>query len=115
MTYRVYQFHGERNRRFFPKNCALDCDWRWKSLRHSSIEKSCGNYKKALLEAGHELIEFVPEERLEAADIITKMWSADGGQEFQRDTNASGEPLHPQLEFWLGHSVEAKPMTVFET
>ncbi|KAH6678747.1 amidase [Halenospora varia] len=71
--------------------------------------------KKALLEAGHEWIEFVPEEHLEAADIITKMWSADGGQEFQRDTNASGEPLHPQLEFWLGHSAEAKQMSVFET
>ncbi|KAF8852416.1 amidase [Acephala macrosclerotiorum] len=71
--------------------------------------------KAALLAAGHEVIDFIPTEHIEAADIIYKMWSADGGEEFQRDTDASGEPLHPQLEDWLGHSGKVKPMTVFET
>ncbi|KUJ16989.1 amidase [Mollisia scopiformis] len=71
--------------------------------------------KAALLAAGHEVIDFIPTEHIEAMEIISKMWSADGGEEFQRDTDASGEPLHPQLEAWLGHSAECKPMTVFET
>jgi amidase len=71
--------------------------------------------KKALIDAGHEVIDFIPTEHIEAAEIIYKMWSADGGEEFQRDTDASGEPLHPQLEAWLGHSAKVKPMTVFET
>ncbi|CZR62169.1 related to Acetamidase [Phialocephala subalpina] len=71
--------------------------------------------KAALLAAGHGVIEFIPTEHIEAADIIYKMWSADGGEEFQRDTDASREPLHPQLESWLGHSANVKPMTVFET
>lgn len=71
--------------------------------------------KAKLLAAGHDVIDFIPTEHHEAVDIITKMWEADGGQEFQRDTDASGEPLHPQIEKWLGYSAHAEPMTVFET
>jgi amidase len=71
--------------------------------------------KAALLAAGHEVIDFLPIEHAEAVEIITNMWSADGGEEFQRDTDASGEPLHPQLEAWLGHSAKREPMTVFQT
>lgn len=71
--------------------------------------------KAALLAAGHEVIDYLPIEHPEATEIVNKMWSADGGEEFQRDTDASGEPLHPQLEAWLGHSAKAKPLTVFET
>lgn len=71
--------------------------------------------KAALLAAGHEVIDYIPTELPESMEIITKMWSADGGEEFQRDTDASGEPLHPHVESWLGHSAKAKPMTVFET
>jgi amidase len=58
--------------------------------------------RKKLEAAGHNVVEFVPYEHMEASELIIKMWSADGGEEFQRDTDASGEPLHPQLEAWLG-------------
>ncbi|CAG8976916.1 hypothetical protein HYALB_00011865 [Hymenoscyphus albidus] len=71
--------------------------------------------RKALEAAVHEVIEFIPTEHHEAAEIISKIWGADGGQEFRRDTDASGEPLHPDIESWLGHSAVAQPMTVFET
>ncbi|OQO08554.1 hypothetical protein B0A48_06424 [Cryoendolithus antarcticus] len=64
--------------------------------------------------AGHKVIDFVPHEGVEALDIVQKMWSADGGAEFQRDTDASGEPLHPHLESWAGHSANVKPQTVEE-
>jgi amidase len=43
------------------------------------------------------------------------MWEADGGEEFQRDTEASGEPLPAEVESWLGHSARQTPMTVSET
>jgi amidase len=79
------------------------------------LRRAMETTKKALLAAGHEVIDFIPTEHIEAADIISRMWEADGGEEFQRDTDASGEPLHPQLEAWLGHSANVKPMTVFET
>jgi len=72
--------------------------------------------KAALLAAGHEVIDYLPTEHPESAEIIEKMWSADGGEEFRRDTDASGEPLPPTVENWLGHSAkDAKPMSVFET
>lgn len=70
--------------------------------------------KKALLAAGHGLIDYIPTECTEAADITNKMWSVDGGKEFQRDTDASGEPLHPQVEAWLGHSAKVDPSSVAE-
>ena len=60
--------------------------------------------KQKLEAAGHKVIDYIPYEHHEATEIITKMWSADGGEEFQRDTDASGEPLHPHLEAWLGKS-----------
>jgi hypothetical protein len=40
--------------------------------------------KSALIAAGHEVIDYIPTEHPESADIIGKMWAADGGEEFQR-------------------------------
>jgi amidase len=71
--------------------------------------------KAKLIAAGHSVIDFIPSEHMEASEIITKMWSADSGEEFQRDTDASGEPLHPHLESWLGHSAKAEKQSVFDT
>ncbi|KIV98702.1 hypothetical protein, variant [Verruconis gallopava] len=71
--------------------------------------------KEKLERAGHNIIEFIPHEHMEAVKLIHKMWSADAGEEFQRDTNASGEPLHPQLESWLGKTANVRKQTVSET
>jgi amidase len=49
--------------------------------------------KEALLAAGHGIIDYLPTEHLEAEEIISRMWEADGGEEFQRDTDAFGEPF----------------------
>ncbi|KAF2817493.1 amidase [Mytilinidion resinicola] len=45
--------------------------------------------KAKLIAAGHSFIDFIPSEHIEAADIISKMWEADSGEEFQRDTDVS--------------------------
>jgi amidase len=71
--------------------------------------------KAALLVAGHHIIEFIPFENVEAKRIINTMWAADGGKEFQRDTDASGEPLPPSVESWLGHSAGKTALSVSET
>ena len=71
--------------------------------------------KAKLLAAGHEVIEFIPYESREAADVINKMWTADGGFEVQRDSDATGEPLPGYVEDWLGHSSGVTAQTVFET
>jgi amidase len=62
-----------------------------------------------LMAAGHEILEFVPYDMATAAEIIYKMWEADGGYEFQRDTDATGEPLQDFVEKWVGHSAGVKP------
>jgi len=71
--------------------------------------------KAALIAAGHEVIDYIPREHPESSEIIQKMWAADAGEEFQRDADASGEPLQPQVEGWLGRTANLKPLTVFET
>lgn len=64
---------------------------------------------------GHKVIDYVPHEIVEASEIIRNMWMADGGTEFRKDTDASGEPLHAQLEAWLGHSSKQEPSSISET
>jgi amidase len=69
--------------------------------------------KQKLEAAGHSVVEYTPYEHIEASELIIRMWSADGGEEFQRDTDASGEPLHPHLEAWLGKTGKVRFIIAF--
>ena len=71
--------------------------------------------KKELKQAGHAVINFNFTEGKEANEIINRMFTADGGAEFRRDTDATGEPLPPTVEYWLGHSSQTKAAMVSET
>lgn len=46
--------------------------------------------------------------------MIGKFWSADGGEEFQRDMDVSSELLRKAVEGWLGRSANARPQSVGE-
>ncbi|KAH8898429.1 amidase [Thozetella sp. PMI_491] len=82
---------------------------------HPAPSRSMEITREKLKAAGHEVIDFAFTEGKDANEIVSKMWSADGGEEFRRDSDATGEPLPPTVEKWLGHSSGAKPLTVFET
>ncbi|KAH9884264.1 amidase signature domain-containing protein [Xylariomycetidae sp. FL2044] len=72
--------------------------------------------KTKLLAAGHNVIDFLPYETKEAYEIISRMWTADGGEEIRRDSGATGEPLPAIVEGLYGHSNKSlKPSSVFET
>ncbi|KAI9741290.1 MAG: putative amidase [Cirrosporium novae-zelandiae] len=71
--------------------------------------------KARLIAAGHEVVDYKPEEHEEATGIIKEMWMADGGEEFRRDFEASGEPYHPHLEGWAGGPFKGKKQSVFDT
>ena len=71
--------------------------------------------RKKLKEAGHITILFNFIEGKEANEIVNKIWTADGGAEVQRDSDATGEPLPPTVEWWIGHSSGVKAATVSET
>jgi amidase len=64
----------------------------------SPLRRAMEITKAALIAAGHSFIDFIPYEHIQASDIISKMSSADGGEEFQRDSDASGEPLPSDIE-----------------
>jgi amidase len=71
--------------------------------------------KKALIAAGHDVIDYIPYEHIEASKIISKMWSADAGEDFKQDIEASGEPFHGEMQKLI-NDMDSKPKpTVFET
>jgi len=74
--------------------------------------------KARLLAAGHGVVDFVPHENKEAHAMLLRMWTADGGQDVQRDAAASGEPLPHAVEIWIGQTAVAnglRSQTVPET
>ncbi|WWD21777.1 hypothetical protein CI109_106264 [Kwoniella shandongensis] len=48
--------------------------------------------KKALLAAGHEVVDWVPFKSAEAVEIITSIWNSDGGHDIKKQLALSGEP-----------------------
>lgn len=86
-----------------------------KSRSSPPITRALNMVKTALEAAGHKVIEYIPHECGETLFMIQRLFSADGGEEFQRDSDASGEPLPAPLERWLGRSANAPRSTVFET
>lgn len=79
------------------------------------VRRALEMVRDKLLAAGHEVIIFKPYEMLEAQDISQKMLTADGGEEFQRETQVYDEPLHPEVEEWLRKSAIAAKTSVSET
>nr|POF13838.1 acetamidase [Quercus suber] len=71
--------------------------------------------KKKLKAAGHSLILFNLTEGQEVNEIANGIFTADGGAEIQRDSDATGEPLPPTVEWWVGRSSGIKAATVSET
>ncbi|KAL8280151.1 hypothetical protein RQP46_007481 [Phenoliferia psychrophenolica] len=56
--------------------------------------------KAKLIAAGHEVVDYLVTEMTESSDIIHKMWTADGGEDFSRDLDVSGEPWQPEVACW---------------
>ncbi|KAF7198401.1 Acetamidase [Pseudocercospora fuligena] len=99
-----------------PEKLCFGIGWHDNSVAPTPpVRRALEIAKKKLVDAGHNVIDYIPFESVEGRLIVDKMCCADGGQEFQRDADASGEPLHFKIESWLGKTANVKPMTVFET
>ncbi|KAI1815973.1 amidase [Poronia punctata] len=48
--------------------------------------------------AGHEMIDWSPEDQAEGAKLLFRMFVADGGRAIFRELERTGEPLRPELE-----------------
>ncbi|GAA5873093.1 hypothetical protein JCM3774_000339 [Rhodotorula dairenensis] len=49
--------------------------------------------KKALVAQGHTVIDYVPPEAAKGADLLTRLFLADGGEDVRRECALSGEPV----------------------
>jgi len=60
-----------------------------RALRHT-VEK--------LKAAGHEIVDWSPEDQAEGAQLLFRMFLADGGKSVKRELERTGEPLRPEME-----------------
>lgn len=56
--------------------------------------------KKALLDAGHEVIEWEPTDHYRLSEIITHFFLSDGGVNIKTETDETGEPFFPYMAMY---------------
>lgn len=56
--------------------------------------------KQALLEAGHEVIEWDPVDHLRLSEIITQFFVSDGGVHVKKEVDETGEPFFPYMAMY---------------
>lgn len=56
--------------------------------------------RDALTEAGHTVIDWVPEDHLRLSQIITAFFLSDGGDHVLKETRATGEALFPYMKMY---------------
>ncbi|KAI0081079.1 amidase [Panus rudis PR-1116 ss-1] len=80
---------------------------------HPPILDALKRAKQALIQAGHEVIDWVPVDHEESWSLITKLYFLDGGEEY-RDVLRNDPPV-PQTEWILSHVPNGgKPYNVHE-
>lgn len=60
---------------------------------HPPITRALREVKQKLESAGHTVIDWIPYHHDRAYDIISRIYSADGGEDIQRSCDAGGEPV----------------------
>jgi len=82
---------------------------------HPPIHAAMQRLKQQLLDAGHEVIDWIPIDHKYAWELITKLYFLDGGEEYRNVLAESGEPPTPQTE-WILSQVpnDGRPFTVPE-
>lgn len=56
--------------------------------------------KKALLEAGHEVVDWEPTDHLRLSEIITSFFVSDGGVHVKKEVEETGEPFFPYMAMY---------------
>ncbi|KAJ6084348.1 hypothetical protein N7486_011148 [Penicillium sp. IBT 16267x] len=77
---------------------------------HPPITRAQNALRAALTAAGHEVIDWIPENHLEGTAILDIVYKADGGKDIRDECEASGEPILPGL----GEGA-SKHLTVWES
>ncbi|KZT27702.1 amidase [Neolentinus lepideus HHB14362 ss-1] len=81
---------------------------------HPPILDALQRTKRALLAAGHEVIDWIPMEHQAAWDLIVKLYFLDGGEEY-RELQVN-DPMVPQTEWIMNQAPnDGKPFGIRET
>ncbi|KAG8780767.1 hypothetical protein FRC15_009276 [Serendipita sp. 397] len=81
---------------------------------HPPIKKAIEETKRALVAAGHEVIDYIPMSHQESWDLIVKLYFLDGGAEYFETLAESGEPPIPSFEWIVSHTNGRAPYTMAE-
>ncbi|OBA19582.1 amidase [Metschnikowia bicuspidata var. bicuspidata NRRL YB-4993] len=62
------------------------------------VLRAVDKVKAALINAGHEVIDWEPTDHLRLSEIITKFFVSDGGVHLKKEIDKTGEPFFPYME-----------------
>ncbi|SPC66724.1 related to AMD2 - acetamidase [Ustilago sp. UG-2017b] len=79
---------------------------------HPPITRALRETKEKLISAGHAVIDWIPHDHLRAYDIISRIYTADGGEDIRRSCAEGGEPVMFNL---MADGKEHKHRNTFES
>lgn len=79
---------------------------------HPPIIRALRETKEKLISAGHTVIDWIPHNHLRAYDIISRIYTADGGEDIRRSCAEGGEPVMFNL---MADGKEHKHLNTFES
>jgi amidase len=82
-------------------------------LPHPPILDALNNVERALITAGHEVVEWEPMDQKYSWDFITKLYFPDGGKEYIDTMRDGNDPMNQQTSWILSHAPKA--LTLPET
>lgn len=82
---------------------------------HPPLLRELAETKKALIAAGHEVIDWIPLDHQAAWDLIVSLYFLDGGEEYYETMTEGGEDATESFKWIHSHVKGRKPYTVRET
>ncbi|KAM9912157.1 hypothetical protein OXX69_002829 [Metschnikowia pulcherrima] len=64
------------------------------------VIRAVSEVKKALIDAGHDVLDWEPTDHLRLSEIITKFFVSDGGVHLKKEIDETGEPFFPYMKMY---------------
>ena len=64
------------------------------------VIRAVSEVRKALIDAGHDVLDWEPTDHLRLSEIITKFFVSDGGVHLKKEIDETGEPFFPYMKMY---------------
>ena len=64
------------------------------------VIRAVSEVRKALVDAGHDVLDWEPTDHLRLSEIITKFFVSDGGVHLKKEIDETGEPFFPYMKMY---------------